>query len=108
MSSTRRLNFRSTLDAFYFFSEKQENFSIVELKNGKVFFKQKPISYEKQSETLQGWDNESSFIGSVMTSFTEIVSFRAMLEDRISGQQPPLTTFPEEYKPLIAKFSHER
>ena len=34
--------------------EKQDKASIVELKNGKVVFKQKPISFEKQSDTLQG------------------------------------------------------
>lgn len=27
---------------------------LVELKNGKVFFRQKSVSFEKQSETLQG------------------------------------------------------
>ena len=32
----------------------QDKASIVELKNGKVVFKQKPISFEKQSDTLQG------------------------------------------------------
>ena len=32
----------------------QDKVSIVELKNGKVLFKQKPISFEKQSDTLQG------------------------------------------------------
>ncbi len=35
-------------------SEKQEKSSLVELKNGKVYFRQKPLSLEKQSETLQG------------------------------------------------------
>ena len=34
--------------------EKQDKACIVELKNGKVVFKQKPISFEKQSDTLQG------------------------------------------------------
>ena len=34
--------------------EKQDKVSTVELKNGKVVFKQKPISFEKQSDTLQG------------------------------------------------------
>jgi chromatin assembly factor 1 subunit A len=27
---------------------------LVEIKNGKVIFKQKPLSFEKQSETMQG------------------------------------------------------
>jgi hypothetical protein len=53
----------SELDAFFFsfrnsdaslLQEKQDKLSIVELKNGKVVFKQKPISFEKQSDTLQG------------------------------------------------------
>lgn len=35
--------------------EKPEKQSIVELKNGKVVFKQKPISLDKHSETMQGW-----------------------------------------------------
>ena len=33
---------------------KQDRTSIVEFKNGKINFKQKPMSFEKQSETLQG------------------------------------------------------
>ncbi|PPQ77583.1 hypothetical protein CVT25_011375 [Psilocybe cyanescens] len=70
--------------------KKQNRVSIVELKNGKVLFKQKPISFEKQSETLQ-----------------EIVKFRAMLEDKINAKETPLSVFPEEYKPLIAKLAHE-
>jgi chromatin assembly factor 1 subunit A len=35
-----------------------------------------------------------------MTLHTEIVAFRTMLEERIRKQEPPLTTFPEEHKPL--------
>lgn len=64
--------------------------SLVELKNGKVHFKQKCMSFEKQSETLQ-----------------EIVNFRQMLEERIECQASPLTTIPDKYKPLIAKLAHE-
>ncbi|KAJ7632455.1 chromatin assembly factor 1 subunit A-domain-containing protein [Roridomyces roridus] len=64
--------------------------SIVELKNGKVIFKQKPISFEKHSETLQ-----------------EIVRFRELLEERISDNADPLSSFPEEHKPVIAKLAHE-
>ncbi|KAJ3508632.1 hypothetical protein NLJ89_g5647 [Agrocybe chaxingu] len=70
--------------------KKQEKTSIVELRNGKINFKQKPLSFEKQSETLQ-----------------EIVSFRAMLEGRIGNKESPLTSFPEEHRPLIAKLAHE-
>ncbi|KAF8911145.1 hypothetical protein CPB84DRAFT_1812600 [Gymnopilus junonius] len=63
--------------------EKQERTPIVELRNGKVVFKQKPISFEKQSETLQ-----------------EIVKFRGLLEERINRKEGPLS-------PLIAKLAHE-
>lgn len=38
----------------FFFAEGQEKHSIVEFKGGKIIFKQKPISFHKQSETLQG------------------------------------------------------
>ncbi|KAF8892571.1 hypothetical protein BD779DRAFT_1670257 [Infundibulicybe gibba] len=64
--------------------------SLVDLKNGKVVFKQKPVSFEKQSETLQ-----------------EIVKFREMLEGRIERQEPPLTSIPDDHRPLIAKLAHE-
>ncbi|EMD38595.1 hypothetical protein CERSUDRAFT_94126 [Gelatoporia subvermispora B] len=37
----------------------------------------------------------------------EIVKFRTMLEERIRRQEPPLTTIPEEHKPLIAKYVHD-
>ncbi|KAF9466308.1 hypothetical protein BDZ94DRAFT_1319571 [Collybia nuda] len=64
--------------------------SLAELKKGRVYFRQKPTSFEKQSETLQ-----------------EIVKFREMLEDLIEKNSPPLTTIPDEHKPLIAKLAHE-
>ncbi|KAJ6455746.1 hypothetical protein C8R45DRAFT_1222363 [Mycena sanguinolenta] len=67
-----------------------EKTSIAELKNGKVIFKQKPISFEKHSETLQ-----------------EIVKFREMLEERSARKADPLTSIPEEYKSVIAKLVHE-
>ncbi|KAF9476322.1 hypothetical protein BDN70DRAFT_882568 [Pholiota conissans] len=70
--------------------KKQDKPSLVELKNGKVYFKQKPLSLEKQSETLQ-----------------EIVRFRDVLEERIKNSEPSLTTFPDEHKPVIAKLAHE-
>ncbi|GLB35372.1 putative chromatin assembly factor 1 subunit A [Lyophyllum shimeji] len=69
---------------------KEGRSSLVELKNGKVHFKQKCISFEKQSETLQ-----------------EIVQFRKMLEERIQRQASPLSVIPEEHHPLIAKLAHE-
>ena len=84
--------------------------SIVELKNGKVVFRQKPISFEKQSDTLQGvfcvQDSSESWL--CRTFSTEIVKFREMLEDRIIQKLPPLTAFPDEHRPLIAKLAHER
>ncbi|KAG6844724.1 hypothetical protein H0H87_004344 [Tephrocybe sp. NHM501043] len=70
--------------------EKQPRPFLVELKNGKVLFKQKCISFEKQSETLQ-----------------EIVQFREMIEERIKQQGPPLTAIPDEHRPLIVKLAHE-
>ncbi|KAF7338435.1 hypothetical protein MVEN_02069300 [Mycena venus] len=67
-----------------------EKSSIADFKNGKVIFKQKPISFEKHSETLQ-----------------EIVKFREMLEERSARKADPLPSIPEEYKPVIAKLVHE-
>ncbi|KAF9646857.1 hypothetical protein BDM02DRAFT_3188474 [Thelephora ganbajun] len=63
---------------------------LVELKNDKLIFRQKPLSLEKSSETMQ-----------------EIVQFREMLETRITQNAPPLETIPEAYNPLIAKLVHE-
>ncbi|KAG0705051.1 hypothetical protein DFH29DRAFT_908572 [Suillus ampliporus] len=63
---------------------------LAELKNGKVIFKQKPISFEKSSEAMQ-----------------EIVKFREMIEQRIERQDPPLTAIPDEHKPLIVKLAQE-
>ncbi|KAG2077980.1 hypothetical protein BDR04DRAFT_1064958 [Suillus decipiens] len=63
---------------------------LAELKNGKVIFKQKPISFEKSSEAMQ-----------------EIVKFREMIEQRIQRQDPPLTAIPDEHKPLIVKLAQE-
>ncbi|RXW17972.1 hypothetical protein EST38_g7884 [Candolleomyces aberdarensis] len=70
--------------------KKGEKASIIELKNGKVVCRQKIVSFEKQSETLQ-----------------EIVKFRAMLEERLENEESPLTELPEEYGSLIAKLAHE-
>ncbi|KAJ7752021.1 chromatin assembly factor 1 subunit A-domain-containing protein [Mycena metata] len=67
-----------------------EKSSIVDLKNGKIVFKQKSISFEKHSETLQ-----------------EIVKFREMLEERISRREDALPSIPDEYKPVVAKLAHE-
>ncbi|KAJ7470589.1 chromatin assembly factor 1 subunit A-domain-containing protein [Mycena latifolia] len=70
--------------------EVAEKASFADLKNGKVVFKQKPISFEKHSETLQ-----------------EIVKFREMLEDRNAKRAIALAAIPEEHKPVIAKLAHE-
>ncbi|KIY51040.1 hypothetical protein FISHEDRAFT_38332, partial [Fistulina hepatica ATCC 64428] len=61
-----------------------------ELKNGKVIFKQKPISLEKNSETLQ-----------------EIIKFREMLESRAGAGNNALNEIPQDYYSLIAKLAHE-
>ncbi|KIK06499.1 hypothetical protein K443DRAFT_674158 [Laccaria amethystina LaAM-08-1] len=84
-ATTSGLSSSCTLDI-----NKPEIIPIIELKNGKVVCKQKCISFEKQSETLQ-----------------EIVKFREMLEGRIEKQQPPLDVIPDEHQPLIAKLAHE-
>lgn len=39
---------------------------------------------------------------------SEIVKFREMLEERLASKQPPLTTVPDEYRPVIVKLVHER
>ncbi|KAF8507262.1 hypothetical protein JB92DRAFT_2961415 [Gautieria morchelliformis] len=59
---------------------------IAELKNGKVVFKQKPISFENLSETMQ-----------------EIVSFRNCVKD----VDNPVSMIPDHHLPLIAKLVHE-
>uniref|UniRef100_D8PWL3 Chromatin assembly factor 1 subunit A dimerization domain-containing protein n=1 Tax=Schizophyllum commune (strain H4-8 / FGSC 9210) TaxID=578458 RepID=D8PWL3_SCHCM len=64
--------------------------SLAELKNGKVVFKQKPMSLEQNSETLQ-----------------EIIAFRDMLSARAEASEPPLTEIPDDHKPVIAKLSFE-
>ena len=46
--------------------------------------------------------------GRIQSFPTEIVKFRDMLEDRINQRLPPLTAFPDEHRPLIAKLAHER
>ncbi|KZP20865.1 hypothetical protein FIBSPDRAFT_1044651 [Athelia psychrophila] len=70
--------------------EKSEKRALAELKNGKILFRQKPMTFEKNSETM-----------------SEIIRFREMLENRISRRDPPLPAIPDEHKPLIAKLAHE-
>ncbi|KAI0041546.1 hypothetical protein FA95DRAFT_1565278 [Auriscalpium vulgare] len=64
--------------------------SMVEIKNGKVLFRQKPMSFSQMTETMQ-----------------ETVKLRELLERRIECQDPPLAAIPLEHKPLIAKFVQE-
>ncbi|KAI0781133.1 hypothetical protein BD413DRAFT_21920 [Trametes elegans] len=70
--------------------DKSTKSSIVELRNGKLVLKQKILSFEKMSETMQ-----------------EIVKFREMLEQRLEAKQPPLEAVPDEHKPVIAKLVQE-
>ncbi|KAH8983583.1 hypothetical protein EDB86DRAFT_3050268 [Lactarius hatsudake] len=62
----------------------------VDIKNGKAIFRQKPMSFEKMTETMQ-----------------EMVNFREWLESRTQRQEPPLAQIPQNYWPLIAKFTQE-
>ncbi|KAI0253932.1 chromatin assembly factor 1 subunit A-domain-containing protein [Lactifluus subvellereus] len=71
-------------------TERQAKASDVEIKNGKVIFRQKPMSFEKMTETMQ-----------------EMVNFREWLESRTQRNEPPLTEIPQSYWPLIAKFTQE-
>jgi hypothetical protein len=49
--------------------EKQDKASIAHLKNGKVVFKQKPISFEKQSDTLQGESLRYDYKGRIQSFY---------------------------------------
>ncbi|KAI0262931.1 chromatin assembly factor 1 subunit A-domain-containing protein [Gloeopeniophorella convolvens] len=71
-------------------SDPQVKTGHVGIKNGKVVFKQKPMSFEKMTETMQ-----------------EMVNFREWLEKRMENREPPLTEIPEEHRPLISKFTQE-
>ncbi|KAI0928366.1 hypothetical protein AcW1_005632 [Taiwanofungus camphoratus] len=71
-------------------SGKPEKTSLVEFRNGKLVFKQKSLSFEKMSETMQ-----------------EIVKFREMIEQKMECNAAPLSAVPDEHKPLIAKLVHE-
>ncbi|KAL1748116.1 chromatin assembly factor 1 subunit A-domain-containing protein [Schizophyllum fasciatum] len=64
--------------------------TLAELKNGKVVLKQKPMSLEQNSQTLQ-----------------EIIAFRDMLTERAEANEPPLTEIPDDHRPVIAKLSFE-
>ncbi|KAI0303427.1 hypothetical protein B0F90DRAFT_1371375 [Multifurca ochricompacta] len=70
--------------------ERQVKPSEVDIKNGKAIFKQKPMSFEKMTETMQ-----------------EMVNFREWLELQAQRQEHPLTQIPQNYWPLIAKFTQE-
>lgn len=92
-----------------FIAEKGDKSYVIELKNGKVVCRQKPVSFEKQSETLQGASPVFSRVeASGNSQCAEIVKFRELIEQRLENSEPPLTELPEEYKSLIAKLAHER
>ena len=64
----------------------------MELKNGKLVFKQKSLSFEKMSETMQGTcpSHEPSPSTIRTCRATEIVKFREMLEERLAAKESPL------------------
>ncbi|KZT65485.1 hypothetical protein DAEQUDRAFT_525269 [Daedalea quercina L-15889] len=71
-------------------TDKPTRTRLVELKNGKLILKQKAMSLEKMSETMQ-----------------EIVKFREFIEGRTGRKEQALSTIPDEHLPLIAKLVHE-
>jgi chromatin assembly factor 1 subunit A len=93
-------------------AEKGDKSSIIELKNGKVVCKQKCVSFEKQSETLQGASPISPASEGPAHQYrpraAEIVKFRELIEERLESSDSPLTELPDEYRSLIAKLAHER
>ncbi|KAI9455565.1 hypothetical protein BJY52DRAFT_1224586 [Lactarius psammicola] len=80
---------RATRKTRDFLAERQAKPS-VDIKNGKAVFRQKPMSFEKMTETMQ-----------------EMVNFREWLESRTRRQEPALVQIPQDYWPLIAKFTQE-
>lgn len=93
-----------------FRADKTDKPSLVELKNGKLVFKQKTLAFEKMSETMQGMCYIPDTIQWRVRAFgyAEIVKFREMLEQRLEAKEPPLSKVPEEHKRVIAKLVHER
>lgn len=79
-----------------------------ELKNGKVIFRQKPVSFEKMSDTMQGGYPIALIFILYISCSSEIVNFRDMVEDRVSKGCPTLEKIPDAHLPLIAKLIHER
>ncbi|KAI0818944.1 hypothetical protein BC629DRAFT_1579368 [Irpex lacteus] len=77
-------------DANATITDKPDRPLLAELKNGKPVLKQKPLAFEKMSETMQ-----------------EIVKFREMLEQKIERGETPLHAFPDDHRPLVAKMVHE-
>ncbi|EIM90432.1 uncharacterized protein STEHIDRAFT_119429 [Stereum hirsutum FP-91666 SS1] len=71
-------------------SENRDMPMMIEIRGGKVVFKQKAMSLEKITETMQ-----------------ELVKFRELLEQIVEKQGPALTEVPAEHQPLIAKLVHE-
>lgn len=93
-----------------FRADKADKPSLVELKNGKLVFKQKTLAFEKMSETMQGMCYIPDTIQWRVRTFgyAEIVKFREMLEQRLEAKEHPLSKVPEEHKRVIAKLVHER
>ncbi|CAL1704192.1 unnamed protein product [Somion occarium] len=69
---------------------KTDKTALIEIKNGKPSLKQKPMSFEKMSDTMQ-----------------EIVKFREMLEQHLESKLPPLNAITDDFLPLIAKLAQE-
>lgn len=90
-------------------AEKGDKSPLIDLRNGKVVCKQKCVSFEKQSETLQGaWSNSGVRRVTNSETGTEIVRFRDVIDGLFAKNHSPLTEVPEEHKPVIAKLAHER
>lgn len=91
-------------------ADKADKPSLVELKNGKLVFKQKTLAFEKMSETMQGTCAFAHASQWRVRAFdhAEIVKFREMLEQRLEAKEPPLSKVPEEHMRVIAKLVHER
>ena len=90
---------------------KPDRVLLVELKHGKPVLKQKPLAFEKMSETMQGKARIIVYVATYINlnlGNVEIVKFREMLEEKIERKDTPLDAFPDDHRPLVAKMVHER
>ncbi|KAH9934943.1 chromatin assembly factor 1 subunit A-domain-containing protein [Fomitopsis serialis] len=71
-------------------AEKSNKTRLVDLKNGKLVLRQKLLSLEKMSETMQ-----------------DTVKFREFIEARVQHQEEALSKIPDDHLPLIVKLVHE-